>query len=342
VEKENNMKRAIRISLITLLMACVAVAAFAGGGKEVGAKKEGIVIGFSNAGMGDSWRQFLVANFNAEVAAHPEITQAYLTNADEKPEKQLADIDDLLVKGVDALIVYPTVADAIIPAIERVYDQGVPVIVFGGTIDTDKYTCLVMEDLLEFGRAQATWLAEELKGKGKIVMLSGIAGNTTAEDRLAGAREVFKKYPGIEILDHQYCDWSPPKAKSIMEAMIQAFPQIDGIWADSGLMSWPALQALKEAGRPLVPSTGDQLNGYTKFLVANNVRGYAYPMTTKLSGEAVRQAVKAVKGEKVDKIVYIDIKGYGPDQIKKLTKPELSDWWWIGDDQMPAEFLPEL
>jgi ribose transport system substrate-binding protein len=173
-------------------------------------------------------------------------------------------------------------------------------------------------------------------------MLSGIAGNTTAEDRLAGAREVFKKYPGIEILDHQYCDWSPPKAKSIMEAMIQAFPQIDGIWADSGLMSWPALQALKEAGRPLVPSTGDQLNGYTKFLVANNVRGYAYPMTTKLSGEAVRQAVKAVKGEKVDKIVYIDIKGYGPDQIKKLTKPELSDWWWIGDDQMPAEFLPEL
>ena len=58
-------------------------------------------------GMGDSWRQFLVANFNAEVAKHPEIKQAYITNADEKPEKQLADIDDLLVKKVDALIVYP-------------------------------------------------------------------------------------------------------------------------------------------------------------------------------------------------------------------------------------------
>ncbi len=334
------MKRIIRIALLAALMAAVGLAAFAAGGGET--KKEGIVIGFSNAGMGDSWRQFLVANFKAECAKHPEIKEYFITNADEKPEKQLADIEDLLVKGVNALIVYPTVADAIIPAIEKVYAQGIPVIVFGGKIGTTKLTCSVEQDLIEFGRAQAKWLAEELKGKGKIVMLSGIAGNTTAEDRLAGAREVLKKFPNIQVLDHQYCDWSPPKAKSIMEAMIQAFPQIDGIWADSGLESWPALQAMKEANRPLVPSTGDQLNGYTKFLVANNARGYAYPMTTKLSGEAVKQAVKAAKGEKVEKNVYIKITGYGPDQIKQLTKPDLSDWWWIGDDQMPAEFLPQL
>ena len=337
------MKRFIRVSLAVILMAGLVVSAFAtGSGEKAGPKKSGIVIGFSNAGMGDSWRQFLVANFNAEVAKHPEIVKTYITNADEKPEKQLADIDDLLVKKIDALIVYPTVADAIIPAIEKVYAKGIPVIVFGGNIATDKLTSLVMQDLLEFGRAQAKWLAEELKGKGKIVMMSGIAGNTTAEDRLAGAREVFKGYPNIQILDHQYCDWSPPKAKSIMEAMIQAFPQIDGIWADSGLMSWPALQALQEAKRPLVPTTGDQLNGYTKFLVANKLRGYAYPMTTQLSGEAVKQALAAVKGEKVEKKVFIKITGYGPDQIQKLTKTDLSDWWWIGDDQMPAEFLPKL
>jgi ribose transport system substrate-binding protein len=336
------MKRFIRLALAVMLTGLVVFAFFGCGTKKAGPKTSGIVIGFSNAGMGDSWRQFLVANFNAEVAKHPEIVKTYITNADEKPEKQLADIEDMLVKKVDALIVYPTVADAIIPAIEKVYAKGVPVIVFGGNIATDKLTSLVMQDLTEFGRLQAQWLADELKGTGKIVMLSGIAGNTTAEDRLAGAREVFAKYPGIEILDHQYCDWSPPKAKSIMEAMIQAFPKIDGIWADSGLESWPALQALQEAKRPLVPSTGDQLNGYTKFLVANKARGYACPMTTKLSGEAVKQALAAVKGEKVEKKVLLKFPGYGPDEIQKLSKPELSDWWWIGDDQMPSEFLPKV
>jgi ribose transport system substrate-binding protein len=326
-----------------IVLALAAMVAFALVLPCAAQKKTGFVIGWSNAGMGDSWRLFLDANFKAEIAKHPEIAKFYITNADEKPEKQIADIDDLLTKGVDALIVYPTVGDAIVPAIERAYEQKIPVIVFGGTINTDRYTCLVTQDLKEFGRAQAEWLAKELGSKGgKIVMLSGIAGNTTAEDRLAGAREEFKKYPKIEILDHQYCDWSPPKAKSIMEAMIQAFPKIDGIWADSGLMSWPALQALQEAKRPLVPTTGDQLNGYAKFLVANKARGFVFPMTTRLSGEAVKVALRALKGEKVPKNVSIDVKGLGPDKIKEFVRPALSDWWWIGDDQMPKEFLPKL
>ncbi|MCF7942939.1 MAG: ABC transporter substrate-binding protein [Spirochaetia bacterium] len=299
-------------------------------------------IGWSNAGMGDSWRQFLQSNFLAEAAVHPEISKFYITNADERPEKQIADIDDLISKGIDGLIVYPTVGEVIAPAIERAYEAGIPVVVFGGSIATDKYTSLVTQDLLDFGRSQAQWLVEQLGGKGKVMMLSGIAGNTTAEERLTGAREVFSANPGIEILDHQYCDWSATKTKSIMEAVMNAFPQIDGIWADSGLMSWPALESMEEAGRKLVPSTGDQLNGYAKFLVENNIPGYVYPMTTKLSAESVRILLKAMQGEVVDKIHYINVSGMGPDEIKVFVRPELSDWWWIGDDQIPEEFLPDL
>ncbi len=92
----------------------------------------------------------------------------------------------------------------------------------------------------------------------------------------------------------------------------------------------------------MVPSTGDQLNGYAKFLVENKVRGYVFPMTTKLSGEAVKMALKALKGEKVPKVYSIEIDGLGPELINKFVKPTLSDWWWIGDDQMPQDFLPKL
>lgn len=324
--------RHVFVTLALLAMAALPAAA---------AQKK-YVIGWSNAGMGDSWRLFLDANFKAEASLHPEIAKTFITNADEKPEKQIADIDDLITKGVDALIVYPTVGDAIVPALERAYAQKIPVIVFGGTINTSSYTCLVTQDLKEFGRAQAEWLAKEMKGSGNIVMLSGIAGNTTAEDRLAGARDEFKKFPKIKVLDQQYTDWSPPKAKGVMEAMIQAFPKIDGIWADSGLESWPALQAMQEAKRPLVPSTGDQLNGYAKFLVANKARGFVYPMTTRLSGEALKIALKVLKGEKVPKNFSIDVKGLGPDMVSKFAQPKLSDWWWIGDDQIPKQFLPDV
>lgn len=333
------MKKLI-LSITCVIVAIVCITGITS--EAQAAKKEDIVVGWSNAGTRDSWRQFLVSNFEAELANHPEVTQYYYTDADEKPEKQIADIEDLLTKGIDLLIVYPTSADAIIPAIEDAYDSGIPVIVFGGTIDTDYYTSLVGQDFVEFGKAGAKWLAEELNGKGKILLFSGIAGNSTAEDRLAGAKEVFAEYPDIEILDHQYTDWSIPKAKSIMETMIQAFPEIDGIWADSGLQSWPALQALKEAGRPLVPTTGDHLNGYAKFLVENDVRGYVYPITTKISAESLKVGLKAVNGEEVDKHVLIQMEGLGPEQIKEFVRPKLSDFWWIGDDQMPEKFLPEF
>ena len=200
--KKLNVLSFITIALIVsaLLMPMTALA------------KDKIRIGWSNAGMGDSWREFLVANFKAEAARHPEIAKYYITNADEKVDKQIADIESLLVKNIDVLIIYPTVGDALIPVIERTVAEGIPVVVFGGTINTDKMTVLVKQDLIDLGAEGANWLAKELGGKGKIVMMSGIAGNTTAEDRLQGAREAFKKYPGIEILDHQYCDWSPPQS----------------------------------------------------------------------------------------------------------------------------------
>ena len=73
------------------------------------------------------------------------------------------------------------------PVIESAYNEGIPVVVFGGSLETDAYTSLVTQDLTEFGRAQAEWLAGELDGKGNIIMLSGISGNTTAEQR-AGRR----------------------------------------------------------------------------------------------------------------------------------------------------------
>jgi ribose transport system substrate-binding protein len=306
------------------------------------AKTKDIVIGFSNASVSNSWRAFMVANFRAEVAAHPEIKKVYETDANDKPFKQIADIEDLMLKGVDVLIVSPATQEGINPVLEEAYDEGIPIILVDRKVSTDDYTCFLESSSYEMGKGQAEWLVKELGGKGNIVLLSGVAGSGPAEDRLRGAREVFKKHPGIKELAHQYTDWDLAKSKAAMEAFIQEFPKIDGVWADSGLMSWPALEALKAAGRPLVPSTGDQLNGYAKFLVKNDVRGFIYPYPAWISAEAVKMALKVVKGKEVPKYYEVPVKGFGPEEIKKLVQMEKSDFWWVGDDQIPEEFLPDI
>ncbi|MBI9104318.1 MAG: substrate-binding domain-containing protein [Spirochaetales bacterium] len=331
--------------LILIMTAMVVSMAYAGGEQEsasAGPKTDNIVVGFSCAGMGNSWRMFLKANFDAEVANHPEISKVYFTNADEKPEKQIADIDDLLAKGVDLLLVQPSMGEAIVPAVERAYESGIPVIILDGTVPTDMQTAYVGQDMKLLGANYARALIDMMGTEGKIIMLSGIAGQMSVELRLEGAREVFAQYPGIEILDTQYTGWSIPKGKEVMESFLQTYPQIDGIWADSGLMSFPALETMKEAGREMVPSSGDNLNGYAKFLVANDVPGYIEPYSTQQAAWALVEGLKAVKGDTLDKVIYRTPDQFPFEKIKEIVDMSLSDWWWLGDDQIPAEFLPQI
>lgn len=333
------MKNSIRIVCIVVVAVFVISSIVA---NVNAAKKDEIVIGFSNASISNSWRVFMVANFKAEVALHPEIEKFYYTDANDKPDKQIADIDDLLIKGIDVLIVSPCVQDAVNPGIERAYEMGIPVILVDRGVTTDQYTTFIEASSYDMGKGMAEWLVKELNNKGKVVMLSGVAGAKPAEDRLQGAREVFEQYPDIEILGQQYTDWSPVKTKAVMEAFVQQSPQIDGVWADSGMLSLPALEVLKEAGRPLVPSTADQFNGYAKFVVKNNTRGFIYPFPAWQSREAVKYAIKAVQGEELPKYIKIPVEPIGPDDIKDYVKMDKPDFWWVGDDQMPEEFLPEL
>ncbi len=332
----------------TILTAVLAVAIIlgvhAGFGKAeaVEAKTKDIVVGFSCAGMGNSWRMFLKANFDAEVEKHPEIARVYFTNADERPEKQIADIDDLLAKGVDLLIIQPSLGEAIVPAVENAYASGIPVIIVDGTVPCEDYTAYVGQDMKELGSHYAQALVDMMGPEGNVVIMSGIPGQMSVELRLEGAREVFAKYPGIKILDTQYTGWSIPKAKEVMESFMQAYPKIDGVWGDSGLMTFPAMESMKEAGRPLVPSCGDHLNGYAKFLVANDVPGYIEPYSTLQAAWALEEGLKAVKGETIPKTIYRSPERYTFDRIKQLVDMNKSDWWWLGDDQIPAKFLPEI
>jgi ribose transport system substrate-binding protein len=333
------MKNTMKI-LSIVVAAVVVLSSLAAG--VLAAKQDGIVIGFSNASISNSWRVFMVANFKAEIALHPEVAKYYYTDANDRPEKQIADIDDLLMKGVDVLVVSPCVQDAVNPGIERAFEMGIPVILIDRGVTTDEYTTFIEASSFDMGKGMAEWLAQELNGKGNIVMLSGVAGSKPAEDRLEGAKEALKAYPDITILGQQYTDWSPVKAKAIMEAFVQQHDQIDGVWADSGMLSLPALEVLKEAGRPLAPSTADQFNGYAKFVVTNDARGFIYPYPAWQSREAVKYAIKAVQGEELPKYIKVPVEPIGPDQIKDYVKMDKPDFWWVGDDQMPEEFLPEL
>ena len=295
-------------------------------------------IGFSNASLSNSWRVTFVTHlrYAIEQAKKKGLIKAfYETNANDDPVKQIADIEDLMTKGIDLLIVSPATAEALTPIVGKVMDKGIPVITVDRNISSDKYVTFVECSSTNMGKLQAEWLAAVLHGKGNIVMLPGLAGATPAEDRLKAAKKVFSKYPEIKILDVQYTSWSPVKGKQIMQTLIQRYPEIDGIWADSGLQGSGAAEAFMDAGLKVPPVTGEDFNRFLKMWKKNSLTAVAVTYSVRQGYKAVEIAEEILKGKPVPHHVVVPNLVITNENLDKYVRMDLPDDYW-------AESMPEV
>ncbi|MCB1487271.1 MAG: substrate-binding domain-containing protein [Bauldia sp.] len=269
------------------------------------------VIGFSNASVDNTWRLAQLHAIEAAAARHKDvIKQLIITDANNNPSKQVSDIEDLLQRGVDILLVSASKSDALDPVVSRAMRNGVPVIMVDRRITSDNFVSFVTASDEVTGRIFAQWLVETLGGKGNIIMLPGQAGASPAELRIAAAKSIFSQYPDIKILDMQYTDWNPAKAKSIVSAMIQKFgDDIDGIWNDSGVQGGGSIEAFVAAGyKPgtIPPATCADLNGCLKIAVENDVPVLNFDYPPAMGGAAVDLALQVLSGAAVPKLYFVN------------------------------------
>lgn len=249
-------------------------------------KKEGpYVIGFSNASISNPWRVAMLHGIEAAAERNAgKLSRFIITDANDDPGKQAADIQDLIAQGVDILLISPATAEAMDPVIRRAKRQGIPVVLVDRSVpSTENFISFVTASDQALGRISAQWLAEKLGGDGKVVMLGGLAGASPAEARIAAAMEVFNQFPGIDVLETQYTSWSPANGKTIMSALIQKHGDaIDGVWADSGLQGSGSIEAFLAAGYEdgkIPPHTGGDFNAMYQLSVQHDVPmiGIDYP-----------------------------------------------------------------
>jgi ribose transport system substrate-binding protein len=237
---------------------------------------------------------------------------------------QVAAMESVLVRKPDVVISTPLGA-ALKGVLERSWDMGIPVIQMQMPYLSDKFLCYINGDNYIYGKTLGKWLAEKLGGKGKVVMSSGIAGVDTAEQRRQGGEDAFAEYPGIEIIAHGYHNWSVSESKKGFEAWVAAYPQIDGIWSDSGFAAMAGMEALTEAGRDIPPITGDMFNGFLKAAKKFGADFYAYGYTNATGLLMVDMAVRAMMGEVVPRYQYVDQFEFGTDELDTYLRPDMGD-----------------
>lgn len=263
-------------------------------------------IGFSNASQGDGWLGAFYDSVQYGVFQNIDMIERFIvTDANGDPTKQISDIQDLLEQDIDILIVNPATADALDPILGRAMRSGIPVVSVARRVESDEnFVSFVTASDTALARMSATWMAETLGGKGRIVLLPGLAGASPAEMRLKAAREVFAQFPGIEIIDTQYTGWSPANGRQIMAAVIQreGADTIDGVWADSGLQGSGSVEAFIGAGvtgTDIPPHTGGDLNAMYQLAQEHGFPFAGIDYTASVGAAAVHLALDVLQGTPV-------------------------------------------
>ena len=166
-------------------------------------------------------------------------------NADSK--MQIAQIDSFINLGVQLLIVAPNKENDIDAAIERAYKSGIPVILYERKIKSDNYTAFIGCDNYKIGYNMGKYIANELKGKGRIVEIMGRKGSTPTVARSRGFEDALKTCPDMHIVYRDYATWNKNLAGNVMARALRQAKDIDYVFAQSDIMAYGAYLAAKKA-----------------------------------------------------------------------------------------------
>lgn len=299
-------------------------------------KKEGPYrIGFVTIFQANTWAVQFTHELFEEAKRHGDlISEVIHLDAQGEIPRQIAAVEDLIARGVDAIVIDPISPRALEGVLKMAKSRGIPVIAASSQIPLDQVTAWVGRDDAEYGRLTALWLVEQLGGKGNIIALDGIAGNPVTEERWRGAKEVFDQYPDIRVLTRQFADWGFAQAKATMANLLPAYPNIDGIWSGGGAMTQGAIEAFIDAGRPLVPMVGEGNNGFLLDWIKYSEQGFtsfAFNNPTNHTALALRLALMALRGEPIP----LEVHATAPyimslEQAKLYARPDLAEGYWVG------------
>ncbi|WNC15641.1 substrate-binding domain-containing protein [Brevibacillus brevis] len=276
-----------------------------GGSTAAGGDKK-IVIGFSQVTSESPFYTALVDGAKAEAAKQG--AELVVMDAQNDIEKQNADVQDLITKGIDVLILNPTNPTAVVPALTAAKQANIQVV----TVDRpteEKVAAFVGRDNKEMGRIAGkqavALLGGEGKATGKVIELQGDAGGKVMMDRHDGFHEIVSKEPGVKIVEGPYSDYIRSKAVKAFQDLLQANPDVNLVYAHNDDMALGALQVLEQANMlDKVKIVGiDGLSEAVKAIIDGKYSATVFNDPIKLGSIVVDTALKVAKGEQVPEYV---------------------------------------
>ena len=205
-------------------------------------------IGLSQCTTGDVWRQYMQKEIERELTFHPEI-ELIIKNANLNSDKQIEQINELVKEEIDLLIVTPNEAAPLTPIVDKLYKNGLPVIVVDRSTLSKNFTAFIGANNYKVGINAGAYTTALLKGKGIVLEINGSPFGSSADiGRHDGFVDYIKKFPEIIykfrfVVDNRTQAW-----ESSFKEYVKANQDINLIYSHDDRMALVVYKIIKSIG----------------------------------------------------------------------------------------------
>ena len=287
---------------------------------------EPYVIYLSNNFMGNDWRQQMIRSAEVSMKKGPLVGKVDLRieQAEGTVQAQIDSLNNIIRQKPNAILIDASSETALNPTVRRACDAGILVISFDQTLtEPCAYAVSVNWDFIP--RVMAEWVAQRLGGKGNVIIDRGLPGYEASIATTKATEETFAKYPDIKIVGYFDGNFAPGPEQSGVAALLAANPKIDAI--ANMAYGTGAMQALKDAGRPMVPVTAFSFNGSA--VTCAQAEGASCVLASNppyLSAEAIKLAVEILdRGNRPkDRAIFVKNDFFSTDPLPSKLYPDVT------------------
>jgi ribose transport system substrate-binding protein len=311
------------------LLAATACSSGAPAASSSGTPNRKLKIALSNSFIGNTWRVEMENVFKAACAMPPykDQVECSVFNAGNDVATQTQQISNLIAQKVDGIVINAASTSGLNGVVQQACDRGIVVVSFDNIVDAP-CGLTVNTDQIKFGQQLARFVVDQLKGKGNVVMVTGVAGTGADNDRNSGAKAVFAANPGIKVVATYSGMWDSATAQRVTAAQLPSLPKIDGVWVSGGTDG--VIKAFAAASRPMPVIGGEAENGFRKYmagLLQPKVTGMSIGQPPFLSVVSLELARAVIKGEHPKQSITIPFPVETSDSlvVGKTVFPDLPD-----------------
>ncbi len=300
-------KRKAVLVLGTIAIAALAAGCGGGNGGEGGndGGEEGARLGLSISTLNNPY--FVTLRDGAQAAADEAGVELIVTDAQNDASTQQNDIQSFVTQQVDAVLVNPVDSEAIVPAIEAANQSDIPVLALDRAAEGGEVATTIISDNIEGGQLAGEELIN-LVGEGAVAQLEGIPGTDAQRDRGQGFEQGLEGQDVVEIVASQAAGFDRAEGLNVTQNILQANPDIQGIFAQNDEMALGAVQALGERAGSEVQIVGfDAIDDALQAIQEGTMNATVAQQPDEIGRLGVENAMQITAGETVDEQIPVEV-----------------------------------